>query len=74
MFASAKAAIDDIVLMPDRRDALPISPLVHNVGTHSGAKRAQSAELTHEELAAMKAAVQVVFMADRLIEPPNECS
>ena len=38
------------------------------------AERAQSAELTHEELAAMKAAVQVVSMADRLIEPPNECS
>lgn len=73
-FDRAKAAIDDIVDMPDRRAALLIRLLMQNGGTLSRAKRAQFAELTDAELAAMQTAVQAIIATDRTIEPPEEGS
>ena len=73
-FDRAKAAIDDIVDMPDRRAALLIRLLMQNGGMLSRAKRAQFAELTDAELAAMRAAVQAVTAADRTTEPPDQGS
>ena len=73
-FDRAKAAIDDIVDMPDRRAALLIRLLMQNGGILSRAKRAHFAELTDAELAAMEAAVQAITATDRTIEPPAEGS
>ena len=73
-FDRAKAAIDDIVDMPDRRAALLIRLLMQNGGILSRAKRAQFAELTDAELAAMETAVQAVMATDPQIEPPEEGS
>ena len=73
-FDRAKAAIDDIVDIPDRRAALLIRLLMQNGGTLSRAKRAQFPELTDAELAAMEAAVQAVTATAQTIEPPDEGS
>ena len=71
-FDRAKAAIDDIVDMPDRRAALLIRLLMQNGGTLSRSKRGQFAELTDAELAAMETAVQAVTATAQTTAPPDE--
>jgi hypothetical protein len=70
-FDRATFAVREIVDIPDRRAALLIRLIIQNGGTLSRTKRAQFAELSDPELAAIEAAVQAATASGQEAETPD---